>query len=73
MAMNIQLHTYLKAERGNAARLAKACGVTPGRITQIMQGGNCGFALAYKIERETDGAVDAATLNDVISMTRPIV
>jgi DNA-binding transcriptional regulator YdaS (Cro superfamily) len=64
------LDHYLKAETGRLTRLAAACGVTPGRITQIRQGAGCSATLALKIEAATVGIIDAATLSKDVASVR---
>jgi DNA-binding transcriptional regulator YdaS (Cro superfamily) len=64
------LTSYLSAETGRLSRLAEACGVSAGRISQIRHGNGCSASLALKIEAITEGVVDAASLSKDVALTR---
>ena len=50
--------------------MAEACGVSPGRITQIRQGDGCSATLALKIEAFTANVVDAGSISKDVAMSR---
>lgn len=64
--------TQYLAEPGamTARALAKAMGVTPGRISQLKSRGNWSPELALAAELATGGKLDAALLHPTIAMAR---
>ena len=53
----MKLHTYVSLQRGRAAWLARAIGVSPVMISQWVSGKPVSVTSALAIERATDGAV----------------
>ncbi|MDZ7824488.1 MAG: hypothetical protein U5K75_10960 [Ahrensia sp.] len=52
------------------SKLAAAIGVSPARITQLLDRGNWTPELALKAEAVTEGALDASKLNVTIAAAR---
>jgi DNA-binding transcriptional regulator YdaS (Cro superfamily) len=54
----VNLQEYQKKTNASYSHIAKKCGVSPARISQIAMGGaKPGFSLAVAIETATDGQV----------------
>lgn len=64
------LDAYLKQDGIKAGDLARAIGVSKGRLSQIRGGEKCPPELALKIEAATGGAVSASALSHVIALAR---
>jgi DNA-binding transcriptional regulator YdaS (Cro superfamily) len=64
------LDAYLNQPETSLTELAKAAGVSKGRLSQIRGGEPCPPDLALRIEAATDGAVNASDLNHVIARAR---
>jgi len=64
------LDAYLNRTENTATELAKAIGISKGRLSQIRGGEPCTPALALKIETATGGAVSASKLSTVIAQAR---
>jgi DNA-binding transcriptional regulator YdaS (Cro superfamily) len=66
----MDLTAYLNQPGNKAADLAKAIGVSDGRLSQIKGGQPCPPELALKIEAATNGVVSASALSHVIALAR---
>jgi DNA-binding transcriptional regulator YdaS (Cro superfamily) len=66
----MSLDAYLNLPENKAADLAKAIGISSGRLSQIRGGQKCPPELALKIEAATNGAVSASALSHVIALAR---
>lgn len=66
----MDLATYLNQPGNKASDLARAIGVSDGRLSQIKTGEPCPPELALKIEAATKGAVSASALSHVIALAR---
>lgn len=64
------LDAYLNRTENTATELAKAIGVSKGRLSQIRGGEPCPPALALRIEAATGGAVSASKLSVIIAQAR---
>lgn len=64
------LDAYLKMPDQKAGDLARAIGVSKGRLSQIRGGEKCPPELALKIEAATGGIVNASALSHVIALAR---
>lgn len=64
------LDAYLRQSGTKAGDLAKAIGVSKGRLSQIRGGEKCPPELALKIEAATSGAVSASALSHIIALAR---
>lgn len=53
----MKLSEYIKANSGEATRLAVLLGVSKGRVSQIASGTGISLARAVEIEKATSGAV----------------
>ncbi len=66
----MNLATYLDQPENKAIDLARAIGVSNGRLSQIKGGEPCPPELALKIEAATKGVVSASALSHVIALAR---
>ena len=64
----MQLADWLKQSKSTRADLARAVGISPGRVTQICEGDLPSLDLAERIARATGGAV---TPNDFVGLAGP--
>lgn len=64
------LDAYLNEPGNKASDLAKAIGISSGRLSQIRGGDPCPPELALKIEAATGGRVSASVLSHVIALAR---
>jgi DNA-binding transcriptional regulator YdaS (Cro superfamily) len=64
------LDAYLNQPGNKASDLARAIGVSQGRLSQIRGGAKCPPELALKIESATDGVVSASALSHIIALAR---
>ncbi len=64
------LAAYLDQPENRAGDLARAIGVSGGRLSQIKTGGTCPPDVALRIEAATKGAVSASALSHVIALAR---
>jgi len=64
------LDAYLNRTENTATELAKAIGISKGRLSQIRGGEPCPPALALRIEAATGGTVSASKLSTVIAQAR---
>jgi len=64
------LDAYLNLPGNKAGDLAKAIGVSKGRLSQIRGGDKCPPELALKIEAATNGEVSASALSHIIALAR---
>ncbi len=64
------LAAYLNQPGNKAGDLARAIGVSDGRLSQIKGGEPCPPELALKIEAATKGVVSASALSHVIALAR---
>ena len=64
------LDAYLNQPGKKASDLAKAIGISKGRLSQIRTAGSCPPDIALKIEAATAKAVSASTLSHTIALAR---
>lgn len=70
----MEIRAFRKSRRLTLEQLGRSLGVTKGYLSQIENGGeSCSAPLALKLEKFSDGALDAAKLNASVAAARATV